>query len=228
VIYALRRKGYIKLTTDQTYHWLEEEIWPEIQAMMHNDAYFKLWFKAHELAEILPPFGPIAQMVLDGYSTCQLSAIRRMCDRNSIGISLRRLLDLIRKEEPQWGKVVGSLSSRLDGECRELSSLATQYVAHNGNPAKRDWKEWRLTTNEIIKAQNVICTTAIVIERDILKITQRPHIISVPNFSEFEEVKRLIPQEKLVMLREFWDDHIRQINHWLEVPRLYTGPKGAT
>ncbi|MGH6841152.1 MAG: hypothetical protein ACREDV_03540, partial [Methylocella sp.] len=84
--------------TEQKKRWLDEEIWPEIQAMMHNDAYFQLWRKAQEFASI--PRGPIAQMVINGYVTYQLAAIRRLCDRRCQDdvISLPKVLKLIGEE----------------------------------------------------------------------------------------------------------------------------------
>jgi hypothetical protein len=45
------------MPADQKEIWLNDHIWPEIHAMMHNDAYFRLWLQAQELAE--RPYGPI-------------------------------------------------------------------------------------------------------------------------------------------------------------------------
>ena len=42
---------------DQKIVWLDEEIWPEILAMMHRDSYFWRWMKANEVAAT--PYGPI-------------------------------------------------------------------------------------------------------------------------------------------------------------------------
>jgi hypothetical protein len=86
------------MPADQKEIWLNDHIWPEIHAMMHNDAYFRLWLQAQELAE--RPYGPIAQTIINGYATYQLAGIRRMCDRSASGISLPKLLYLIRKEQP--------------------------------------------------------------------------------------------------------------------------------
>ena len=57
------------MIADQKQLWLTDHIWPEIHAMMHNDAYFRLWLKAQELAG--RPYGPIAQTMINGYATYQ-------------------------------------------------------------------------------------------------------------------------------------------------------------
>jgi hypothetical protein len=193
--------------------------------MMHNDAYFRLWLQTQELAE--KPYGPIAQTMINGYATYQLAAVRRMSDRSTSSISLLKLLNLIKKEQPHRKGIINSLLSRLKTECEELSALASQYVAHHGNPARPDRREWSLTSNQIGKAQNAICTTAIVIERDLLAITQRTHVIPVPQFDHLAEVRSLVSEGKLTRLREFWDEHNKSVNGWVNVPKFFTGPRSA-
>jgi hypothetical protein len=41
---------------DQMKLWLDQEIWPEIHAMMHNDGYFRLWLKAQERRNPVRPY----------------------------------------------------------------------------------------------------------------------------------------------------------------------------
>jgi hypothetical protein len=206
--------------------WLTDHIWPEIHAMMHNDAYFRLWLPAQELAR--KPYGPIAQTMINGYATYQLAAIRRMCDGRADSISLLKLLNLISKEQPQQKIIVTALSDRLKTECEELSGLASQYVAHHGNPARRDGRDWSSSSSDQMrKAQNAICTTAIVIERDLLRITQRTNIIPVPQFDSLAEVRELVPEDKLALLREFWDEHNKEVNGWANVPKFFAGPRAA-
>ena len=150
-----------------------------------------------------------------------------MCDRRADSISLPKLLNLISKEQPQRKSIVRDLAARLNTECEELSGLASQYVAHHGNPARRDWRDWSLTSNQMTRAQNAICTTAIVIERDLLGITQRTHIIPVPQFDGLAEVRALVPEEMLTVLREFWDEHNKDVNGWVKVPKFFAGPRAA-
>jgi hypothetical protein len=200
---------------DQKKLWLDQEIWPEIHAMMHNDGYFRLWLKAHDAAGT--PYGPIAQMVINGYATYQVAAVRRLCDRSKNVISLPKLLNLIRNEQPCRRAVVASLTSRIEKECEELYTLATQYIAHNGNPAAPDWRQWNLTSAKITVAQKAICEVAIIIERDLLALTQRTHLIPVPQFDYLAEVKALVPNDKQNSLRDFWHAHNDSINTWVHV-----------
>jgi hypothetical protein len=195
--------------------WLHEEIWPEIHAMMHNDGYFKLWLKAQEISEA--PHGPIAQMVINGYATYQLAAIRRLCDRRKQAdvISLPKILQAIGEEYPYKKATVDSLATRLKTECDALYTLATQYVAHNGVPAAPNWRAWDLTSDGIMRAQKSICEVAIIIERDLLSVTQRTHIIPVPQFDYLNELKSSLPSDKLKVLREFWHTHNNFINSWV-------------
>lgn len=198
------------LPADRKKLWLEQEIWPEIHAMMHCDGYFRLWLKAQESAGA--PFGPIRQMVINGYATYQVAAVRRLCDRSNDGISLPKLLNLIRKEQPYRKAIVASLGSRLQKECEELYTLATQYVAHNGNTARPDSRQWSLTSDKITVAQRAICEVAVIIERDLLAIVQRTHLIPVLQYDYLTEVRAFVPSDKLGALREFWHAHNDSIN----------------
>jgi len=211
------------LPVEQIVPWLNGEIWPEIHAMMHNDAYFKLWYKAYEIAAI--PLGPIAQMVMNGYTTYQLAAIRRLCDRRKQPdiISLPKILEGIGTAHPHQMALVDSLIVRLKKECDELYTLATQYIAHNGDPATPNWREWKLTNSQIVLAQKAICEVAIIIERDLLSVTQRTHLIPVPQFDYLAEIRPLLPEDKLNILREFWYKHNESVNAWLQVRRA-VGP----
>jgi hypothetical protein len=67
---------------------MEKQIWPQVWKMMLDDAYFKLVGYARELTGRLN--GPVAQIILDGYLTFQMVAIRRLCDPRKDVISLRR------------------------------------------------------------------------------------------------------------------------------------------
>ena len=102
---------------------------------MGCDAYFRLWIKAQEAAQI--PYGPIGQAIINNYASYQLASIRRLCDRRRQDdiISLPKLLKLIRQEQPYRTAVIDSLLNRLKTESNHLYALATQYVAHNADPA---------------------------------------------------------------------------------------------
>jgi hypothetical protein len=199
---------------DQMKHWLDHELWPEIHAMMQNDAYFRLWLKAQELAG--KPFGPIAQMVVNGYATSQLSVIRRMCDRTKGVISLRKLLELIRKQHPRKRAAVDHLLNRLGTECEELCGLASSHVAHNANPSSRTWQAWQLTSSKIEAAQKAICEVAIIVERDLLAIAQRAYLVPVPQFDFVAELRDVVPAQKIGELHDFWHAHNASINRWTQ------------
>ncbi len=207
---------------DQKRHWLDEEIWPEIHAMMHSDGYFRLWLKAQEIAKI--PYGPIAQTIINGYATFQLAAVRRICDRRAQDdvISLPKLLELIKQQQPYRAAVIDSLLLRLKTEWDALYKLATQYIAHNADPQKtRDWKAWGLTSAQIMTAQKAICEVFIIIERDLLAITQRACLIAVYQGDYLEEIRPWVPKDELGTLREFWHDHNKQVNQWVQVARPF-------
>jgi hypothetical protein len=112
--------------------------------------------------------------------------------------------------------------ARLKTECDELYKLATQYIAHNADPLKtRDWKAWRLTAAKITMAHKAICEVFIIIERDLLAITQRACLIAVYQGDYLEEVRPWVPKEQLSTLREFWHDHNKQVNQWVQVARPF-------
>lgn len=205
---------------DQKTLWLDEEIWPEIIAMMHGDAYFRLWLKANEIAKA--PHGPIVQTIVNGYATYQLAAIRRLCDRRSKNdvISLPKVLKMIGDEQPHKKDAADALAARLHRECAAPYALATQYVAHNGDPATRNWPSWTLTSEMLRKAQKAICEVATIIERDLLAIRQRAHLVPVLQGDYLAEVKSFVPVDKLPALQDFWHSHHAGLNDWVRVPRV--------
>jgi hypothetical protein len=204
--------------SDETKRWLSEELWPEIHAMMHGDGYFRLWLKAQELAGT--PYGPIAQTIINGYATSQLAAIRRMCDGTKGVISLRKLLERVRREYPQQKVAVDHLLKRLETECEEVCRLASSHVAHNANPVSRNWQEWQLTSGKIEAAQRAICEVAIIVERDLLVITQRAHLVPVPQFDFVAELRGVVPADKIAELQAFWHAHNASVNRWTQVGRV--------
>jgi hypothetical protein len=197
--------------------WLDT-IWQEIHALLAFDAYFRLWVRAQEAANI--PHGPIAQTMMGSYATYQLAAIRRICDRRLKDdvISLPKLLETIKQEQPHRAPVIDSLVLGLKTECDELYHLANQYVAHNADPqSTRNWRVWNLTSAQLITTHKIICEVAIILERDLLSISQRTHLIRVYQGDVLAEVRPYVPADKLPSLRQFWDAHNAVINHWANV-----------
>ena len=69
---------------------MKDHVWPEIEAMILNDAHFRLVLSATQLTGKFN--GPTAKLLQDGYLTYQMVTIRRLCDIDSKVISLRRAL----------------------------------------------------------------------------------------------------------------------------------------
>ena len=53
-----------------------------------------------------------------------------------------------------------------------------------------------------------------------MAITQRTHLIPVPQFDYLAEIKALVPSDKLNGLRDFWHAHNDSINAWVGVPAV--------
>jgi acetoin utilization deacetylase AcuC-like enzyme len=52
--------------------WLDHRVWPQIQTMLLDDAYFKLMGRARQLTGQFN--GPIASLIEGGYATSQMLA----------------------------------------------------------------------------------------------------------------------------------------------------------
>ena len=80
--------------------WMKDSVWPEIEAMMLNDAHFRLFLTARQLTGKFN--GASAQLLQDGYVTYQMVAIRRLCHKGDDVISLVRALMEAEKEKPAF------------------------------------------------------------------------------------------------------------------------------
>jgi hypothetical protein len=78
------------MLTSATETRLDDYIWPQVQSLMLNDAYFKLVKYVFEIGQKY--IDPIGNLVVNGYITFQMIGIRRLCDNRKDVISLRRLL----------------------------------------------------------------------------------------------------------------------------------------
>jgi hypothetical protein len=112
--------------------WMRDYVWPEIQAMMLNDAHFRLVLTARELTGKFN--GPTAKLLQDGYLTYQMVAIRRLFDKRTDVISLRRALMEAEKEKPNFGTELNKLLDSLKA-CDHVCTQVNKYVAHT---AKQD------------------------------------------------------------------------------------------
>jgi hypothetical protein len=69
--------------------------------------------------------------------------------------------------------------------------------------------------------QKTICEVSIIIERDLLLITQRAYLVPVWQGDYLAEVRSFVPADQLDSLREFWHAHNAAINKWVQVPRPF-------
>jgi hypothetical protein len=72
----------------------------------------------------------------------------------------------------------------------------------------------------VTSTHKAICEIAIIIERDLLLITQRTHLIAVYQGDALAEIRSYAPQGQLPALRKFWDEHHDAVNGWLRISRL--------
>jgi hypothetical protein len=106
--------------------WLDHHIWPQVQTMMLNDAYFKLMGRVRELTGEFN--GPIAGLIEVGYITSQTMAIRRLCDGGRDVISLRRSLVEAKAKNLAPAAQIDQLSDRLDS-CDHVCGLVNNYIS---------------------------------------------------------------------------------------------------
>ena len=112
--------------------WLDQNIWPQIQAMILQDAYFKLMGHARILTGKFN--GPIAWLTYVGYINSQTIAIRRLVDPGRNVISLRRVLHEA-KQSSQVNARFDELASKVD-RCDTICDLVSQHTAHMANPVR--------------------------------------------------------------------------------------------
>ena len=206
-------RGRKLLSTDFLPDWLDCHIWPQVQTMMLNDAYFKLVRRARELTGEFN--GPIAGLIEVGYVTSQTLAIRRLCDDGRDVISLRRVLVEAKGKSLFPADRINRLSDRLNS-CDHICGLVNNYVAHTANPLRwRNATEWNLQTEHMTKAQKAICEVAITLDRDMLQRKNYVKIIPVPQFDIMQEFRRWVSEADVKELWKFWHDHNDLVNAWL-------------
>jgi hypothetical protein len=75
-----------------------------------------------------------------------------------------------------------------------------------------------LTSVQLISTHKAICEIAIIIERDLLQITQRTHLIAVYHGDIMAEIRPYVPHSELPGLRQFWDEHNDTVNSCYRCP----------
>jgi hypothetical protein len=192
--------------------WLDQHIWPQIQTMMLNDAYFKLMGRARELTGEFN--GPIGWLVEIGYVTSQTLAIRRLCDSRKDVISIRRLLVEAQKTFASNDQIE-KLSQKLDS-CAHICELVNNYVAHTANPLRRqNVSDWNLQVGHLADAQKAICEVAVIFDRDLLRRKNYVALIPVPQSNIMQEFRNWMPQAMIEKLWEFWHAHNETVNAWI-------------
>ena len=158
--------------------WLHHQVWPEIEAMMLNDALYRTVINGRRLTKKFT--GPTAKLLQDGYLTQQMITIRRLCDVRRDVISLRRVLMQAATEQPGSKADIDRLSDSLT-ECDHVCDQVNSHVAHTANPQRaQNFVKWDLEMQHLEDAHKVICRAAIVLERDILRIQNRIELIPSP------------------------------------------------
>jgi hypothetical protein len=191
-------------------NWLDQQIWPQIQTIMLNDAYFRLIGCAHEITGQFN--GPIANLIEMGYVTSQTVAIRRLCDQKRDAISLRRLLI----EAADHGPHIKQLSGQLD-DCIHVVDLVNNHVAHTAYPRRKpNAVQWNLHAERLIRAQKAICQVAVSFDRDVLRRRNYVRIIPVPQFDIMQEFRSSVSGDGIKKLWEFWHAHNEVVNAWCD------------
>jgi hypothetical protein len=189
-------------------NWLDQQIWPQIQTMILNDAYFRLMGRAREITGQFN--GPIASLIEMGYITSQIVAIRRLCDPKRDVISLRRLLIEAANNSLLIEQLAGQLNT-----CEHVVDLVNNHVAHTANPIRRpNATQWNLQAEQLGKAQKAVCEVAVKLDRDVLRRRNYIKIIPVPQFDIMQEFRSWVRDDEIKKLWEFWDAHNAVVNAW--------------
>jgi hypothetical protein len=200
------------MTSGPPSDWLEKHIWPQIQAMMIHDAYFKLMNRARELTGEFN--GAIAWLIVGGYLTFQMLTIRRLSDQRKDVISLRRALIEAGAKGLAPPDKLDQLLSRLDS-CDYVCELVNDYLAHTANPLRRpNVSEWDLQVRHLIEAQKAICQVAITLDRDLLRRRNYVKIIPV-QLDVMQDFKSWVPDAAMKTLWEFWHAHDEAVDAWI-------------
>jgi hypothetical protein len=193
--------------------WLDRHIWPQIQAVMLNDAYFKLMGRAREITGKFN--GPIASLIEVGHVTYQTLAIRRLSDDRRDVISLRRALIEAKADKSAPADQIDPLLRKLDS-CDHVCEMVNHYIAHTANPLRRpNITDWSLQVDHLTKALRAICEVALTFDRDVLRRKNYVKIIPVPQFDIMQEFIPWVPAETIKTLWEFWHAHNDTVNAWI-------------
>src|SRR5260370_42657390 len=112
--------------------WMRDHVWTEIQAMMLNDANFRLVQTARQLTRKFNC--STAKLIQDGYLTYQMTDIRRLCDKRDDVFSLRNALEEAQKEKPNFKPQMDQLLRDLLSNCDHVYTQVNKHIAHTARP----------------------------------------------------------------------------------------------
>jgi hypothetical protein len=191
---------------------MRDYVWPEIQAMMLNDAHFRLVLTARELTGKFN--GPTAKLLQDGYLTYQTVAIRRLCDKRTDVISLRRALMEAEKEKPNFGTEINKLLDSLKA-CDHVCTQVNKYVAHTAKQDKSGkFVPWNIGMQHLDDSHQAICHAAITLDRDILQRANFVEIMPVPQYYYGEDLMLWVLEELRDKLNQAWHENRKRVNAW--------------
>jgi hypothetical protein len=144
-------------------------------------------------------------------------AIRRLSENRKDVISLRRVLNEVRKLHPDLNNQLAPLFEKLDS-CDHVCGLVNDYVAHTGNPLRRPaMSDWNLQVAHLTEAQKAICEVANRLDRDLLRRKQNAMVVPEPQFDIMREFRCWVSEANITELRKFWYLHRAEVNAWIEL-----------
>jgi hypothetical protein len=144
------RKSFMSTASELLHH----HVWPEIEAMMMNDAFFRLVLRARQLTGRFN--GPTAKLLQDGYLTQQMVTIRRLCDGRSDVFSLRRALEEAKREKPNSSEEIDRLLESLKA-CNHVRDQVNKHVAHTANPSRTPCPPQKIRSRDFGQKPEGIC-----------------------------------------------------------------------
>jgi len=192
--------------------WMKDSVWPEIEAMMLNDAHFRLFLTARQLTGKFN--GASAQLLQDGYVTYQMVAIRRLCHKGDDVISLVRALMEAEKEKPAFKPQIDQLLDNMLQQSNHVRQQVNKYIAHTGKQKPQQFIPWNMGMQHLETAQKAICQTAIKLDQDILNWECPIEIMPIPQFYYGEDLMLWVPEKHRDELNKAWHDNRKRVNAW--------------
>jgi hypothetical protein len=128
-------------------------------------------------------------------------------------ISLRRVLEESKKTNTAVAAKADYLSQKLDS-CQSIIDLVNNYIAHTGNPRRRNMPAWRLQEQQLTDAQKAVCEVAMILARDLLQRDYGEVMQVVQSGDIMEDFRLWVPAADIQKLWNFWHDHRATVNSW--------------